>query len=1063
MYVPLFCKSNFSFLEGASHPGELVERAAAHGLEAIALCDRDGLYGIVQAHQRAVELGVELIVGSQVTVEDGSAIVLLAQTRAGYANLCRLLTRGQRRTDKGESAVGWDEICAHADDLVALWGGRESRLVDEEPPEAIAGRLLEAFGARLYAMLIRHRRPGDPAREARTRTRARRWELPLVAAHEVLYHERERRVLQDLLVCIDHGVTIHEAGARTAPNAEHTLKSPEAFGELFDDAPLPVRRTTEIAERCEFSLDDIHYRYPSQDLPGETTSTERLRELTFEGARRRYDGEIPEEVREQLDDELELIAEFDYCGYFLSMHEIVAYCRRREILCQGRGSAANSAVCYCLGITAIDPVRMDLLFERFISRERGEPPDIDLDIEHDRREEVLQWVYERYGRDRAAMVANVIRYRPKSAVRDVGKALGLPETALDRMAKLIDRGEIPEPERLEQAGLDPDHRPHALLLACASELLEFPRHLSIHPGGFVLGAEPVSEIVPIENAAKEGRTVIQWDKYAIEAMGLFKVDLLGLGALTQLHRCFDLVEAHYGRELTLDAIPEGDEATFDMICEGDTVGVFQIESRAQMSMLPRLRPRNYYDLLVEVSIIRPGPITGEMVHPYLRRRNGEEEVTYPHPSLKPVLEKTLGVPLFQEQVMKLAVVAADYTPGEADRLRRDMGSWREDGKMERHRERMISRMRQKDIDEAYAERIFEQIRGFGSYGFPESHAASFALISYATSYLKCHYPAAFACALLNAQPMGFYAPATIVEDARRHGVEVRPVDVQQSAWHCTLEPCKTKMVLQQDKAKMALQQSSTVGRASSPPVVGRASSPSTREIRMGLRFVDGLREADWEQIAEARAERPFEGLEDFLRRTGLGEGAVATLAEAGAFEEFELSRREALWVGRGLVRTPELPLKLREVVDERRPAFESLSTFETINWDYRVVDHSPRGHPLAPLRGRLAAQGLPSAEQVREAAHGSRLHYAGLVICRQRPSTGSGTVFITLEDETGFANLILWPDVYKHYAAIAKTEHFLGATGEVESEGGVTHLIVESLWRPELQVDPEHGGSHDFH
>jgi error-prone DNA polymerase len=1087
MYTPLFCKSNFSFLEGASHPGELVEEAAEQGLEALALCDRDGLYGVVQAHQKAREVGVDLIVGSQVTIDDGSTIVLLAGTRAGYGNLCRVLTRGQRRTEKGESEVGWEEVCEHAGDVIALWGGRESRLTDEEPPEAIAEKLRAAFGDRLYAMLTRHRRTSDPEREARTRQRARRWELPLVAAHEVLYHDRARRPLQDILVCIDHGVTIHEAGSRTAPNAEHALKSPEEFEQLFEDAPLPVRRTMEIAERCEFSLDDIHYRYPSQDLPDGTSSSDRLRDLTYRGARRRYgenttapgeqgcspqregppsdcsegipalpeaDDVIPDDVREQIEEELELIEELEYCGYFLSMHEIVGYCRRRNILCQGRGSAANSAVCYCLGITAIDPVRMDLLFERFISRERGEPPDIDLDIEHDRREEVLQWVYDKYGRDRAAMVANVIRYRPKSAVRDVGKALGLPETGLDRMAKLIGRGEVPERELLEQAGLDPNNRTHALLLACANELLEFPRHLSIHPGGFVLGADPVSEIVPIENGAKEGRTVIQWDKYDIKEMGLFKVDLLGLGALTQLHNCFDLLAEYHGVELTLDEIPEDDEATYDMICEADTVGVFQIESRAQMSMLPRLKPRNYYDLVVEVSIVRPGPITGEMVHPYLRRRTGEEEVTYPHPTLEPVLEKTLGVPLFQEQVMKLAVVAADYTPGEADQLRRDMGSWREDGRMERHRQRMISRMLDKGIDKAYAERIVNQIQGFGSYGFPESHAASFALISYATSYLKCHYPAAFACALLNAQPMGFYSPATVVEDAKRHDVEVRAVDVQHSAWDCTLEPCKTTMVLQQNN----------VGRASSPSYVTGASSPVPGfALRMGLRLVKGFRQADWQSIAAAREERPFEGLEDFLHRTGLGEGAVATLAEAGAFESFNLSRREALWLGRGLVRTPDLPLEVREAVDETRPAFESLETFETINWDYRSTGHSPRGHPLAPLRDRLEELGLPTAEQVREADHGSRLHYAGLVICRQRPSTGSGTVFITLEDETGFANLIIWPDIYERYAAIAKTQHFLGATGEVESDEGVTHLVVESLWRPDLEADPEHGGSYDFH
>lgn len=1053
-YVPLFCKSNFSFLEGASHPEELVAAARHLRLKAIGLCDRDGVYGAVQAHKAAVggagsaeaeEAGepIKLVLGSQVTVEDGSTINLYARDRAGWGALCRLLTTGRLRCEKGESEVTWEEVGEHASGLVALWGGREGLLGEEFAQrdngeahlERVAGRLKEAFGDRLYAMVTRHRRAEEVDREARLRERARQWELPLVAAHEVLYHSRRRRPLQDLLCCVRHGTTLHEAGARTRSNAEYAMKSAEAFAELYDDLPFAVRRSREVAGRCSFSLDEIHYRYPSRELPEGTTSADRLRQLTWEGARRRYGAEIPEDVARQVRKELGLIEELEYCGYFLGMKEIVDFCDRRDILCQGRGSAANSAVCYCLGITAVDPVRMDLLFERFISKERNEPPDIDLDIEHDRREEVIQWVYDHYGRERAAMVANVIRYRPKSALRDVGKALGVPATSLDRMAKLVGRAsweEGPGEALLEKAGMDPEVRAHRLLLKYAGEILEFPRHLSIHPGGFVLGAEPVCELVPIENGSMEDRTVIQWDKYDVEDMGLFKVDLLGLGALTQLHRCFDLLEAHYGVDLTMDTIPAGDAATYDMIGEGDTVGVFQIESRAQMAMLPRLRPRNYYDLVVEVSIVRPGPITGEMVHPYLRRRCGEEEVTYPHPSLKPVLEKTLGVPLFQEQVMKLAVVAADYTPGEADQLRRDMGAWREDGRMERHRERMLERMRARGIEEAYAERVFQQIQGFGSYGFPESHAASFALISYATSYLKCHYPAAFACSLLNSQPMGFYSPATIVEDARRHDVAVRPLDVTESCWNCTLESLE--------------------------------GEPCGFALRMGARFTKGLREEAWRRVETARQDRAFEGLEDFLRRTGLGEGAVSTLAEAGAFEGFDLSRREAIWLGKGLVRTPELPLELRDVVDEERPAFRGLRDFEIINWDYRTTMHSTRGHPLEPLRDRLDEMGLPTAEWVDEQARdGSRVHYAGLVICRQRPSTGSGVVFMTLEDETGFVNLILWPDIYARHETVAKTQHFMGVTGEVQAEEGITHLIVESLWEPRLEIRPEHGGSHDFH
>ena len=1051
-YVPLFCKSNFSFLEGASHPGELVAACDELGLEAMGLCDRDGVYGVVQARKEARELDIELILGAQVTVgqilERATTINLYAMHRDGWANLCRLLTVGQRRLEKGSSRVTWGEVCEHAAGLIGLWGGPGSligRVEDEDDARrpgpgfaSVAERLSDAFGDRLYAMVSRHRTPEDLERESRVRHRARERQLPLVAAPEVLYHSQTRRPLQDLLTCIDHGVTIHEASEFTHPNAEHDLKAADAFADLYSDLPLAVERTQEVADRCSFELGDIHYRYPSQDLDDGETSADRLRTLTLQGARERYDGGIPDDVRRQLEDELELIERLEYCGYFLGMKEIVDYCDAHDILCQGRGSAANSAVCYCLGITAIDPVRMDLLFERFISEERNEPPDIDLDIEHDRREEVIQWVYESYGRERAAMVANVIRYRPKSAIRDIGKALDIPATSLDRMAKMVGRSSYedgPGVELLEKAGLDPQTDAHRQLLYLTGQILEFPRHLSIHPGGFVLGAEPVCEIVPIENGSMEDRTVIQWDKYDVEEMNLFKVDLLGLGALSQLHRCFDLIDEHYGRSLSMDTIPADDEATYDMICEADTVGVFQIESRAQMSMLPRLKPRHYYDLVVEVSIVRPGPITGEMVHPYLKRRAGEEPVTYPHPSLEPVLEKTLGVPLFQEQVMKLAVVAADYTPGEADQLRRDMGAWREDGRMERHREQMIERMLEKGIEQQYAERVFEQIRGFGSYGFPESHAASFALISYATSYIKCHYPAVFAGGLLNSQPMGFYSPATIVEDARRHDVEVRPVDVTESRWDCTMEP------------------------------VDGAEMPA---LRMGARFVKGLREDAWERVEEARKRRPFEGLEDFLRRTGLGEGDVDTLAEAGAFDGFELTRREAIWLGRGLVRTPELPLELRDVVDEERPALRGLRDFEVINWDYRTTQHSPRGHPLEPLRERLDQMGLPTAEEVDSAQDGIRMHYAGLVICRQRPSTGSGVVFMTLEDETGFANLVLWPDVYARYETIAKTQHFLGVTGEIQAgEGdqarGITHLIVESLWRPDLTVEPEHGGSHDFH
>jgi error-prone DNA polymerase len=679
---------------------------------------------------------------------------------------------------------------------------------------------------------------------------------------------------------------------------------------------------------------------------------------------------------------------------------------------------------------------MGLLFERFISKERAEPPDIDLDIQHNRREEVIQHVYDTYDRSHAAMVANVIRYRPRSAVRDVGKALGLPETSLDRLARLLSHHGDIEPEALRQAGLDPEAPLHRHLLRLANEILQVPRHLSIHPGGFLLGHEPIWTIVPIENATMPGRTVIQWDKDDLEALGLFKVDLLGLGALSHLDLTFRLLKQHRDLDLDMAAIPPNDPATFEMIRRADTVGVFQIESRAQMAMLPRLRPRSFYDLVIEVSIVRPGPITGGMVHPYLRRRRGEEPVLYPHSSLQPVLEKTLGVPLFQEQVMRLAMIAADYTPGEADQLRRDMAAWRGPGRIERHRERLISRMQAKGIAAEFAERVFSQIQGFGEYGFPESHAASFALIAYATAWLKRHYPAEFTCALLNAQPMGFYAPATIVEDAKRHDLIVRPVDARASAWDCALEPC--------------------------PQSTGRFA------VRMGLRYVKGLGEGDWKRIDDARRIAPFASLVDFARRTELNKGSLTALAEAGAFEGFgsfgaaqdRLDRRTALWGALGF-KSEITPLPT--VVQETSPAFAPLGAAEEIAWDYRRTDHSPRGHPLAPLREALKAQGLPDARTVAAMRNGCRVRYAGLIICRQRPGTASGVTFMTLEDETGFVNIVLWPKVFAHYATLAKTATLLGVTGTLQADQSVVHLVADRLWQPQLQYNLAPAPSRDFH
>ena len=1134
-YVPLWCRSNFSFLDGASHAEELIEEAHRLGLPTMALTDRDGVHGMVRAHVKARDLGVKLVAGATLTIAapgaalvpspvgraragglhesmddavapmsaarrgrtrrapkraaiakrpggelaaltaaarpstDGgptSSIVLLATDKRGWSHLTRLITAGRRRTAKGSSLIGWDELCSNAGGLIALWGGEPSMLatagdVADAAIAQVAGPLREAFGDRLYAMVTRHRRAEDVPLEARLRARAGALGLPVVAAGEVLYHTRSRRRLHDILTCIRHGVTLATAGRLLRSNDEHGLAPPHAFGKLWEDDPAAVERTRDIAARCQFSLAELRYRYPLEKLPSGATTSGHLRTLTFDGARGRYPDGVPAAVTRQLEKELALIEELDYGGYFLTMFEVVRFCRSREILCQGRGSAANSAVCFCLGITAVDPVEMELLFERFLSRERAEPPDIDLDIEHERREEVIQQVYRAYGRDHAAMVCNVVRYRPRSAVRDVGKALGLPETALDRAAKLMSHWGDVEPDAIEHAlgpggdakGVSEARRAYgastddsagdsagatlAHLAQLATELLQFPRHLSIHPGGFVLGHEPVHDLVPIENATMPGRTVIQWDKDDLEDLGLFKLDLLGLGALHMLHRAFDLIRRHRGRALTMATIPADDRPTYEMICAADTIGVFQIESRAQMSMLPRLRPVKFYDLVVQISIVRPGPISGGMVHPYLRRRQGLETVEYPHPCLEEVLARTLGVPLFQEQVMKLAVVAADYTPGEADQLRRDMAAWRRTGRIEKHRERLIDRMTAKGIAPQFAERVFEQIRGFGEYGFPESHAASFALIAYATSYLRCHYLAEFTAALLDAQPMGFYSPATIVGDAQRHGLDVRPIDINASAWDSTLEATGKRHGADEDLA-----------------------------VRMGLRWIRGLTLGDGEKLVALRHEQPFVSVEDLVRRARLDDRAYTALAEAGALGELIAGRRDALWQVRGWARRQDdalLGAGAGGDPGEDDVAFAPLSKLETILWDYDVSEHSTRGHPLAPLRDWLDSQRWPSARAVKDRHDGARLEYVGLVICRQRPATAAGVTFMTLEDETGFVNVVVWQQVFEAYAVVAKSASLLGVAGRLQVQEGVVHLVAEHLWIPTPPVAMPTPASRDFH
>jgi error-prone DNA polymerase len=1036
-YVPLWVKSNHSFLEGASHPEELVERAHALGLRALALTDRDGVYGCVKAHVKAKQLGIKLLVGSEITLtldaasEQRFSVVMLARTRLGYATLCQLVSKGRMREPKGRSLVWLEELREASEDVFVLCA---------EP--SLLALLKPAFGSGLYALCSRHRTEECGERELRLRRRAEELGVEVVATTEVLYHETERRPLQDVLTCIRHGCTLRDAGTRLQENAEHALKSAEDMAQLFADDPAGVARSAAIAEACSFSFDDVRYRYPCEELPNGLSENERLRELTFTGAARRYPEGVPPEIHEQLVRELSIIHDLDYGGYFLTMYEIVNFCASVGILCQGRGSAANSAVCFCLGITAIDPTRVDLLFERFLSRERAEPPDIDLDIEHARREDVIQWVYARYGRRRAAMVANLIRYRARSAVRDVGKVLGIPQTELDGIARMLGHYDSAlDASALETAGIDGAQPVFVLLCVLCRQILDFPRHLSIHPGGFLLGHEPVDTLVPIEPASMEGRTVIQWDKYDVEALGLFKVDLLGLGILTAIRHSLALLGEHKGLHLDMARIPAEDGDTYAMISRGDTVGVFQIESRAQMAMLPRLRPSTFYDLVIEVALVRPGPIQGDMVHPYLRRRNGQETVTFPHDSIRRVLQKTLGIPIFQEQVMKLAVVVGGYSPGEADQLRRDMAAWRSEGRIEEHHDKLVGRMVENGIPADFAERVFSQIRGFGEYGFPESHAASFALLAYVTAWLRCHHPEVFLCAMLNAQPMGFYAPATLIEDAARRGVVVLPIDVSHSRFACTLELT--------DMAPPGTRQ----GRE------GARGFARTLAVRMGYRYVKGL--GSREETRLEAVPRPVRSIEDFVRKSQLSLAALVALAEAGAFDGLGLTRREALWRVRAAVPAARDALPAQSPLES--PALIPLSVSEEVLWDYRAAAHSVRGHPMAALRPWLVERGLPSSEEVRGLRHGTRVEYVGLVICRQRPGTATGVVFLTLEDELGFVNGVIWSQVYERYQRVARTANLLGVRGRVQSAEGVVHLIAEELYVPAPTLAGHRHVSRDFH
>ncbi len=1000
-YAELHCLSNYSFLRGASHPEELVARAKALGYTSIAITDECSVAGVVRAHVAARHHGLHLVIGSEFALAGSGRLVVLAENRAGYGALCRMITEARARAPKGSYLLRPEDFGDPLYGCFVLWVPLEN-----DTDDARGTMLRECFGGRLRIAVELVHDGRDSKRLAELGALGERLGIVCAATGDVHMHVRGRRFLADVLAALRHRTTLGEAGSRLHANGERHLRPLRILSTLYP--PELIQEAAAIAKRCRFSLSELRYEYPVELVPPGETPSSWLAKLTHEGMQRRWPQGPPPQVRSQLRHELKLIAELGYEPFFLTVNDVVAFARRRGILCQGRGSAANSAVCYCLGITEVDPARMATLFERFVSKERGEPPDIDVDFEHERREEVIQYIYEKYGRDRAALAATVITYRLKSAVRDVGRAFGIASGLIDRVAGGLSWWDGSEELgiRLAEAGLDPDSPVTRRWLGLARQLVGFPRHLSQHVGGFVISRGPLSELVPIEPAAMGGRSVIQWDKDDLEALGLLKVDVLALGMLTAISRALRLVSVRRGKPFLLSDIPPEDAATYAMIRRADTLGVFQIESRAQMSMLPRLKPQTFYDLVVEVAIVRPGPIQGDMVHPYLRRRQGLEPVIYPSEAVRGVLERTLGVPIFQEQVMQIAIVAAGFTPGEADALRRSMAAWRRRGSLESFRKRLLEGMQARGYDMRFSERVYNQIRGFGEYGFPESHAASFALLVYVSAWLKCHEPEAFACALLNSQPMGFYAPAQIVSDARRHGVEVRPAEVTASEWDTTLEL--------------------TGGRPA---------------LRLGLRLVKGLSASAAERLVAARRGKPFVDVADIEHRARLGRGDLAALASAGALARLAGHRHNARWIAAGTGHAGALFSTVR--FSEGVPLLRAPTEGENIVSDYASLGLTLGRHPLALLRKKLVRDRAATARDVCTWPAGRRVTAAGLVINRQRPDTASGVIFMTLEDETGFVNLVVWPAVAERDRRVVMGGRLLLVSGKVQRTEGVTHLIAE--------------------
>ncbi len=1009
-YAELRCISNFTFLRGASHAEELVERAKALGYSALALVDECSLAGVVRAHVAAKKHQLKLLVGSQFQVQCDApfTLIVLACNLNGYGNLCEFITRLRRTSPKGTYRLTLAAIRAEAlADCVVV--AVPERACDQDQMDTVARWLLQHFIGRCWLGVTQLRRLDDEMLLHKLRQSSTLTAVPLVAVGDVHMHVRSRKPLQDVLTATRIGQPLSACGLALEPNAEQHLRSRLTLGRCYP--PELLTETLAVAARCAFSLDELRYQYPSEVVPEGQTPSSWLRQLTREGAAWRWPQGTPKRFAKQIEHELELIADMGYEHYFLTVNDIVTFARSKDILCQGRGSAANSVVCYCLGITAVDPERTSLLFERFISRERNEPPDIDVDFEHERREEVIQYLYNKYGRERAALTATVISYRPRSALRDVGKALGFADGALEVLAKSTRwwDGRAIESGRLLEAGLDPDDLAVRQLLQLTAQLMGFPRHLSQHTGGFVLTQLPLSRLVPIENASMQDRTVIEWDKDDLDALGLLKVDVLALGMLTAIRKALTLISAKRGRPLTLQDIPEGDEPTYDMICAADTVGVFQIESRAQMSMLPRLKPRCYYDLVIEVALVRPGPIQGGAVHPYLDRRQGKVPVSYPGPrdgaDLREALGRTLGIPIFQEQCMQIAVLAAGFTPGEADALRRAMAAWKRGGNLQQYERRLVDGMTARGYEPGFAQGVYEQIKGFSSYGFPESHAASFALLVYVSCWIKRHHPAEFLVAMLNSQPLGFYTPSQLVQDAKRHGVEVRPVDVVHSDWDCTLEG-------------------------------GGA-------VRLGLRLVSGLKAEAAERLTIARVSKPFSSTQDLARRAALDQPQMKLLAAADALMGLSGHRRQQVWDAAALRTAPEL---MKDApIDEAPLHLPEASEGEAIVWDYGSLGLTLRRHPLALLRPELAKRRLMSAEELNNAPNGRLVRHCGIVTLRQQPETASGVVFVSLEDETGVVQVIVWKHLRERQRTVLTQSRLLAVHGVWQRDGEAKNLIAGHL------------------